>query len=174
MVSKFLSQEDFVVEQCVRPEEGLAKATSAHYDIVLLDIMMPNLDGLSLLRSLRAKSVVHVIMLTAKGDDIDRIIGLELGADDYLPKPFHPRELIARMRAVMRRVRSAPQPDLIAVGDLELSEWTRAVFRNGQPVELTTSEFDVLKILLENSGKVVGREHCWPMSPTNSGRHSRE
>lgn len=173
MMSRVLSQEGFEVEHCVDPERGLAEIGSKQFDIVLLDIMMPKMDGLSVLRSLRSKSDVHVIMLTAKGDDVDRIVGLELGADDYLPKPFNSRELIARIRALLRRTRPASQERVLEVGDIELNDETRSVFRRGEPIDLTTSEFDLLKILLENAGNVVGREDLAKILGRNLGVFDR-
>src|SRR5262245_2258952 len=107
MVVRLLSSEGYGVDHCTAAEGGFSAALSQRYDVVLLDVMMPRLDGLQLLRELRAKSQVHVIMLTAKGEEIDRVLGLELGADDYLAKPFYSRELIARIRAVLRRSRPA-------------------------------------------------------------------
>src|SRR5262252_4058364 len=109
MLVRLLSREGYSVEQRTDGEQGLRAALTGEYDVVLLDVMMPRLDGLQLLRELRAKSQVHVIMLTAKGEEVDRVVGLELGADDYLPKPFFTRELIARIRAVLRRPRIAEQ-----------------------------------------------------------------
>src|SRR5215471_5662187 len=125
MVVRLLSSEGYPVDQCTDPEAGFSAALSGKYDVILLDIMMPGLDGLQLLRELRAKSQVQVIMLTARGEEIDRVVGLELGADDYLPKPFYSRELIARIRAVLRRPRT-PGPTAgdvrpaLEVGDLSL------------------------------------------------------
>jgi two-component system response regulator CpxR len=125
--------------------------------------MMPNLDGLQLLRNLRTKSQVHVIMLTAKGEEIDRVVGLELGADDYLLKPFYSRELIARIRAVLRRSRTkearpADETPVLEFGDLSLDPVARAVICGGVPIDLTTAEFDVLHMLLTDAGKIVSRD----------------
>jgi DNA-binding response OmpR family regulator len=128
------------------------------FDAVLLDIMMPGPDGLSVLRSIREKSRVPVIMLTAKGDETDRVVGLELGADDYLTKPFSPRELVARIRAILRRVDqgAGPEPRL-EVGDVELDRATRVVRRAGEVVHLTPTEFDLLACLVAADGAVLTR-----------------
>jgi two-component system response regulator CpxR len=163
MVVRLLTREGYSVEQCTDGERGLRAALSGNYDVVLLDIMMPNLDGLQLLRNLRTKSQVHVIMLTAKGEEIDRVVGLELGADDYLLKPFYSRELIARIRAVLRRsrtkeVRPADEIPVLEFGDLSLDPVARAVICGDVPIDLTTAEFDVLQMLLTDAGKIVSRD----------------
>src|SRR5262252_8643881 len=137
MLVRLLSREGYSVEQRTDGEQGLRAALTGEYDVVLLDVMMPRLDGLQLLRELRAKSQVHVIMLTAKGEEIDKVIGLELGADDYLPKPFYSRELIARIRAVLRRSRpvglnAAAENPVLEVGDLSLDPTGRTVARSGE------------------------------------------
>jgi two-component system response regulator CpxR len=163
MVVRLLSREGYCVEQCTDSERGLRAALSGNYDVVLLDIMMPKLDGLRLLGDLRAASQVHVIMLTAKGEEVDRVVGLELGADDYLSKPFYSRELIARIRAVLRRSRKkesrpADEIPVLELGDLSLDPVARAVICKGDPVDLTTAEFDVLHVLVADAGKIVSRD----------------
>jgi two-component system response regulator CpxR len=163
MVVRLLSREGYSVEQCTDSERGLRAALSGNYDVVLLDIMMPRLDGLQFLRNLRAKSQVHVIMLTAKGEEIDRVVGLELGADDYLLKPFYSRELIARIRAVLRRsrtkeMRPADEIPVLELGDLSLDPTARIVTCSGVPIDVTTAEFDILHMLLADAGKIVSRD----------------
>jgi len=163
MVTRLLSQEGHSVDQSTDAQRGLSAALSGNHDIVLLDVMMPGLGGLDLLRELRAKSQVHVIMLTAKGDDVDRVVGLELGADDYLAKPFYSRELLARIRAVLRRSRhheptTNPEGAALDVGDLTVDPNARTVHRAGQLVETTTGEFDVLYALVADAGKIVSRD----------------
>lgn len=137
------------------------------YDLVVLDVMLPGINGLDVLRNLRRGSNVPVLMLTARGEDVDRIVGLELGADDYLPKPFNPRELLARMRAVMRRAPfsggqvDTEQPALpgpLVVADVVLDPGTRTVSRAGELVELTTVEFSLLEVLMRSAGRVVSRD----------------
>jgi DNA-binding response OmpR family regulator len=145
---------------------GLRKAVDGVYDLVVLDVMLPGLNGFDVLRELRKQSAVPVIMLTARGDPVDRIVGLEVGADDYLSKPFNPRELLARMRAILRRTRLGSQnggdkPAMspkIEVGDVVMHVGTRLVLCNGGQVELTAVEFNLLEALLEKAGHFVSRE----------------
>jgi len=125
---------------------------------VVLDVMLPGLDGFEVLRRLRSQSRVPVLMLTARGEEVDRIVGLEIGADDYLPKPFNPRELVARIRAILRRGEAEPGPARIRVRDIELDPGARTVRRNGVPVELTTIEFDILEQLIRAAGRVLSRD----------------
>jgi DNA-binding response OmpR family regulator len=129
---------------------------------VVLDVMLPGINGFEVLRRIRSMSKVPVLLLTARGEDVDRIVGLEIGADDYLPKPFNPRELVARIRAILRRtkpVRAADGvPEVLSVGDVELDPATRSVLRAGQPVDLTSVEFNLLEVLLREAGRVVTRE----------------
>lgn len=170
LVAELLEGEGFEVEVSSRSDEGLARALSDEHSLVVLDVMMPGMNGFEVLRRLRAEgSAIHVLMLTARGDDVDRIVGLEIGADDYLPKPFNPRELVARIQAVLRRARtttraSAPHaasdssPERITVGDVEVDTGTRHVRRAGETVELTNVEYEILVILLSAAGRVVTRE----------------
>ena len=178
MVVRLLGKEGYDVAKCTDAVGGLDAALSAKYDVVLLDIMMPGLDGLQLLRELRAKSQVHVIMLTARGEEIDRVVGLELGADDYLPKPFYSRELIARIRAVLRRPRTAEPKTgdetlVLKVGDLSLDASGRTVSRADTPVNVTTAEFDVLQELLAQAGKIVSRDRLAKVLGRNLGVFDR-
>ena len=135
---------------------GLEKALQPGVDLLVLDVMLPGLDGFEILRRLRPKSKVPVIMLTARGEDVDRIIGLELGADDYMPKPFNPRELAARIRAILRRYE--PKPTVpstrLEVNGVGLDTGTREVTAHGKKVELTTFEFDILELLMRSAGHV--------------------
>jgi two-component system phosphate regulon response regulator OmpR len=138
---------------------ALEKLSDADYDAVVLDLMLPDMDGLNVCRQLRAKYDTPVLMLTARGDAIDRIVGLELGADDYLPKPFEPRELVARLRAIMRRrVRGTTGEKSLHLGRLELDTAARAVRLDGKPRELTGYQFDLLVALAKNAGRVLSRE----------------
>jgi two-component system response regulator CpxR len=169
LVAELLEGEGFGVDVENRSDEGLARALSGEHSLVVLDVMMPRMNGFEVLRRLRAEgSGVHVLMLTARGDDVDRIVGLEIGADDYLPKPFNPRELVARIQAVLRRARvttranvspaAAASPERITVGDVEVDTGTRHVRRDGETVELTNVEYEILVILLSAAGRVVTRE----------------
>jgi DNA-binding response OmpR family regulator len=128
------------------------------YDIVLLDVMLPEMDGFEVCRRVRARSDVPIVMLTARGEDTDRVVGLELGADDYVPKPFNPRELLARMRAVLRRARPKALSDRIEVGDLVVDVPAHRATRNGQALPLTSFEFRVLAVLARRAGETVTRE----------------
>ncbi len=160
LVAEYLTPEGFEVEAVHNGEEGLTQALSGEHVIVVLDVMLPGMNGLDVLRKLRGESRVPVLILTARGDDVDRIVGLEIGADDYLPKPFNPRELLARIRAILRRTQKPTSPPMekIAVGDVELDPAARVVRRGGQPVELTSVEFGMLEALMRASGQVVTRE----------------
>ncbi len=160
LLSEFLKREGFSVACEHEGNAGLEHALRSDMDLVVLDVMLPGIDGFEILRRLRQKSKVPVMMLTARGEDVDRIIGLELGADDYLPKPFNPRELAARIRAILRRY--APRPDTgggrLEVNGVALDTGTREVLSDGQPLELTTFEFDILEMLMRNAGRVLSRD----------------
>jgi len=160
LLSEFLKREGFTVEAEHEGHRGLEKAQQAGVDLVVLDVMLPGIDGFEILRRLRQHSKVPVIMLTARGEDVDRIIGLELGADDYLPKPFNPRELAARMRAILRRYepRQAPVGGRLEVNGVALDPATREVQSGGKRVEMTTFEFDILELLMKNAGRVLSRD----------------
>jgi two-component system response regulator CpxR len=162
LVTEYLKPEAFQVEAVHDGKTGLNRALSGDHLLVVLDVMLPGLNGFDVLRRLRDGSRVPVLLLTARGEDVDRIVGLEIGADDYLPKPFNPRELVARIRAILRRTHSAAGealvPDIIKVGDVELDPATRSVHHHGKPVELTSVEFGLLQVLLREAGRVVTRE----------------
>jgi DNA-binding response OmpR family regulator len=149
LLAQFLKAEGFDLEAVTSGEQGVARARSGEHVLVVLDVMLPGMQGFEVLRQIRAQSHIPVLMLTARGDDFDRILGLELGADDYLPKPFNPRELAARIRAILRRAKPpsaelAPQlPEPILLADLELDHGARVVRRGGEPVNLTTVEFQL-------------------------------
>ncbi|HEY5672156.1 MAG TPA: response regulator transcription factor [Malonomonas sp.] len=166
LLSDYLGTEGFAVETVNHGSQGAAQALAGDYMLVVLDVMLPGLNGFDVLRRIREASKLPVIMLTARGDDIDRIVGLELGADDYLPKPFNPRELVARIRAIQRRTETstpesfpvaAPATEL-SVGDVILSPRNRSVKRGGMPVELTSVEFTLLEVLLRQAGQVISRD----------------
>jgi two-component system, OmpR family, response regulator CpxR len=159
LLTEFLTGEGFAVESVHEGRRGLERALHGGFNLVILDVMLPGLDGFEILRRLRKESRVPVLMLTARADDVDRIVGLELGADDYLPKPFNPRELVARVRAILRRY----EPRTSAAARLEvngvaLDPATRQVTVDRQAVDLTTFEFDILEILMRAAGRVLSRD----------------
>ena len=161
LVSEYLRPEGFQVESAHDGNSGLNRALSGDHLLVVLDVMLPRMNGFDVLRKLRDGSRIPVLLLTARGEDVDRIVGLEIGADDYLPKPFNPRELVARIRAILRRTRGkgeTPMPEVIRVGDVELDPATRSVQHRGKPVDLTSVEFGLLQVLLREAGRVVTRE----------------
>ena len=164
LLIEYLEPEGFEVEAVHDPQSGIRESLSGNHALVVLDVMLPGLSGFEVLRQIRKESTVPVLMLTARGDEVDRIVGLEIGADDYLPKPFNPRELIARIRAIQRRSERQPQAGAaaaqrhrITVGDVELDKGTRAVRRGEEQVELTAVEFSLLEVLLEQAGQIVNR-----------------
>jgi DNA-binding response OmpR family regulator len=163
LVAEYLNAEGFAVECVHDGERGLQRATGGTYTLAVLDVMLPGINGFEVLRRIRATSRLPVLLLTARGEDVDRIVGLEIGADDYLPKPFNPRELVARIRAILRRTRAdgkpaQPTPDVVRVGEVELDPATRTVRHEGRPVDLTSVEFNLLEVLLREAGHVVPRE----------------
>ena len=159
MLSDYLATDHLRVTVCNTGEEGVESFAATDFDLLILDIMLPGMSGLEVLKKIRQRSQVPVIMLTARGDDIDRIIGLEFGADDYLPKPFNPRELLARIKAILRRAQ--PQ-DTDArhwkLGGIEVDTRTHRASVDGTPMQLTGTEFEILKSLLETPGDVVSKE----------------
>src|SRR5713226_5527081 len=160
LLRQFLALEGFTVDAAYDYDSGLAAALDGEHELVVLDVMLPGGSGLELLKTVRASSKVPVILLSAMGETVDRIIGLQIGADDYLAKPFEPRELAARIHAILRRTRDIPTKggSDIKVGDVALSVSRRVVSRAEIPIELTAVEFNVLECLLRNAGSVVTRE----------------
>ncbi|HEX4509587.1 MAG TPA: response regulator transcription factor, partial [Burkholderiaceae bacterium] len=158
-LATYFRRYDFELESAVRPSEGLAKLHARDYDAAILDVMLPEMDGFELCRAIRRESDIPIVMLTARGDVMDRIVGLELGADDYLPKPFEPRELLARLQTVLRRAR-APKatPQKLVFDGIEIDLERRQVVRHGQPVELTGTEFELLALLARAPAKVFHRD----------------
>lgn len=158
MLSTYLQREGFVVQVANDSQLGLRQAIAGPYELLVLDVMMPGLDGISLLRQIRQHSKVPVIMLTAKGDDIDKVLGLELGADDYVAKPCLPRELVARIRAILRRVQQQQdEPTEVRVGPLALEPGSRQAWVDGQQIQLTGAEFSVLWVLACQAGRLVSK-----------------
>jgi two-component system response regulator CpxR len=159
LLEEFLKREGFEVEYRNEGRQGLVRALEGGSDLVVLDVMLPGMDGFEILRRLREQTRVPVIMLTARGEDVDRIVGLELGADDYLPKPFNPRELAARMRAILRRTEHKPEEEArIEVNGVVLDPASREVIADGTRVDLTTFEFDILERLMRSAGRVLSRD----------------
>lgn len=160
MVKDYLGQSGFVVTIAETGTEGLVKQGAGRFDAVLLDLMLPDMDGLEVCRTIRAKDNVPILMLTAKGDPMDRIVGLELGADDYLPKPFEPRELLARLRAILRRGRLEDhESDILRFGRLEIDSGAMKARLDGTECALTAHQFKLLEIMAQAPGRVLNRDH---------------
>ena len=163
LLKEYLSMEGFELTAVHDGETGLQQALSGDYNLVLLDVMLPKKNGFEVLRELRQKSSIPVIMLTARGESVDRVLGLEHGADDYIPKPYHHHELMARIKALFRRIEmSAEEPEStsneLKVGELELNPATRTATRSGEELPLTGAEFGVLQCLMENVGDLVDKD----------------
>jgi len=163
MLVEYLSQEGFRVDTAHDGKTTLQMALDEHYELIILDVMMPELNGFDVLRQLRTQSQVPVLMLTARGEDVDNIVGLEIGADDYLAKPCNPRVLVAHMRAILRRSEQATantpaKADSLTIGDIELQRSARRVLLNHKAVTVTSTEYRVLEVLLEEAGHVVSKQ----------------
>jgi DNA-binding response OmpR family regulator len=169
MLRAYLEREDFAVVAAHEPETGIEAALSGRFQLVILDVMMPRINGIEVLRRIRAQSQVPVLMLTARGDDADRIVGLELGADDYVPKPCTPRELVARARAILRRTEARGDEAGAAItnGPLTMLPAQRRAEWSGQPLELTSTEFNLLEVLARSAGHPVSKD---TLSQTAMGR----
>ena len=169
MVSDYLAGNGYDMRRAGTGGEGLAELARSSPDAVILDIMLPDMDGFETCRRIRAVSSVPILMLTAKGDETDRIVGLELGADDYLPKPFNPRELLARLKAILRRSgggggQSSPRQRILRFGRLEIDPGSRTVRLGDQEVSLTSYQFDLLVALAENAGRILSREQLMDLA----------
>lgn len=165
LITQYLGPEGFKIEAEHDGARAVERALADQYDLMVLDVMLPGMNGFEVLRRIRALSRTPVLMLTARGDEVDRIIGLEIGADDYLSKPFNPRELVARIRAILRRANpepgngpATPRRTKLVIGDVELDTGSRLVRCRGTDVNLTTVEFDLLRALMEVAGGAVTRE----------------
>jgi DNA-binding response OmpR family regulator len=160
LTSEYLSGHGVVVTHVADGRRGLEEALRGRWDVILLDLMLPGRDGLEVCREIRARSDVPIIVLTARGEEADRVMGLELGADDYLAKPYSPRELLARIRAISRRAkgRVGPRTDTITVGTLQLDPAARRATLGGEELPLTGYEFDLLRALAERAGRILSRE----------------
>ena len=158
LLAQYLGQNGITVTHAPDGGRGLAALEARTYDAVLLDVMMPGMDGLEVCRRIRSKSTIPVLMLTARGDETDRVVGLELGADDYLAKPFSPRELLARLRAVLRRAQPASVAEKLESSGVSIDVSAREVRTGGRLVELTGLEFDLLVALVRRAGRVIPRD----------------
>ena len=162
LVTEFLGAEGFDVESVNDGEAGLKRALDGDHDIVILDVMLPKMNGFDVLSEVRKESKLPILMLTARGDDMERIVGLEIGADDYLPKPFNPRELAARMRAILRRSAAhdgdGETIERLDVDGIVMSTASRAATLDGEDLNLTSVEFELLYVLLKDAGKIVKKE----------------
>lgn len=162
LLCEYLGAEGFATTRVLTGKEGVEGALSGNYTAMILDIMLPDMSGIDVLRQVRKSSRLPIIMLTAKGDNIDRVIGLEMGADDYMPKPCFPRELVARLRAVLRRYDERPEKQeddgIATYGELVLNPATRTSEWRGQPFDLTASEFNLLDLLLRSPERVVSKD----------------
>jgi DNA-binding response OmpR family regulator len=175
LLEEYLQSEQLSLVAAHDGPRGLERALSDRFDVIILDVMLPGMSGLDVLKQLRQKSSAPVLMLTARGSELDRILGLELGADDYLPKPFNPRELVARLRAILRRTigtgGGGATGHPVHLADIELHPESRSVNRSGKSVTLTGAEFDLLHAFLRSPGKIISREDLTqaalgrPMSP---------
>lgn len=160
----YLEREGYQVEEAANGQDALSKFSVVNPDLIVLDLMLPDIDGFEVCRRIRAKSMVPILMLTARKEDIDKIVGLEMGADDYLTKPFNPRELVARVRAILRRYQTGLKPsDIIEVGGLRIDLSRHDISMDGQPVKLRTKEFALLTTFAENLGIVLSRERLLEM-----------
>jgi OmpR family response regulator RpaB len=164
-LAAYLARFDMALECALRPSTGLERLRQGGLDAAILDVMLPEMDGFALCRAIRKESDIPIIMLTARGEVMDRVVGLELGADDYVPKPFEPRELVARLQTVLRRRVAAPaahtmhgNPPRLVFDGLVIDPATRSVQRQGEPLDLTSTEFDLLHLLAREAGKVFSRD----------------
>ena len=158
LLKEYLQREDYNVKCVHDGRSGLEEAMKGGHDLVILDVMLPGIDGFEILKRIRAVAHTPVLMLTARGEDVDRIIGLELGADDYLAKPFNPRELLARIKAILRRSEGTVNRGRIEVNGVVLDPGNRHVSSDGKPVDLTTLEFDILEQLMRSAGRELSRD----------------
>jgi two-component system, OmpR family, phosphate regulon response regulator OmpR len=158
MVKSYLGEAGYSVSVAGRGETGIAMLAREPFDSIILDLMLPDMDGLEICRRIRARGRTPILMLTARGDAMDRIIGLELGADDYLPKPFEPRELLARLRAVLRRTKGDQDADLMHFGRLEIDRGARVVRLDGKLCPMTSHQFALLLVLAQHAGRVLSRD----------------
>lgn len=169
-----LEKDGFETESAYDGEEALHKFNEGHFDLILLDVMLPKLDGISVCQKIREQSNIPIIMLTAKGEDMDKILGLEYGADDYMTKPFNILEVKARIKTILRRMHNVENQGIIKVHDMEINSTNRGVLLRGKEIRLTAKEFDLLLLFATNRGKVFTREemlaHVWRYDYTGDAR----
>ena len=158
MVSDYLGDNGYAVTHAATGIEAIDQQTAGGFEAIILDLMLPDIDGLEVCRTIKAHDAVPIIMLTAKGDPMDRIIGLEIGADDYLPKPFEPRELLARLRAIMRRGKPVPSSEILRFGRLEIEPASMSATLGERVCDLTTHQFNLLLLLARSAGRVLSRD----------------
>jgi DNA-binding response OmpR family regulator len=158
LVKDYLANAGFSVSLAPTGRQGLSRHERETFDALILDLMLPDMDGLEVCRKIRASAQTPILMLTARGDAMDRVVGLEMGADDYLPKPFEPRELLARLRAILRRGKSADRSEILRFGRLEIDVGARQVRLDGETKPLTSYQFALLLVLAEHAGRVMSRE----------------
>ena len=158
MVKSYLGEAGFRVSIAGRGDAGIAMSTREPFDSIILDLMLPDMDGLEVCRRIRARAPTPILMLTARGEAMDRVVGLELGADDYLPKPFEPRELLARLRAILRRSKAGERQDMLRFGRLEIDTGARIVRLDGDVRTLTSHQFALLLVLAQHAGRVLSRD----------------
>jgi len=158
LLTTYLGRFGFAIRAVTHSEQGLRALRSDPPDLVILDVMLPDVDGFTLCRKIRESSRIPILMLTARGDVTDRIVGLELGADDYLPKPFEPRELLARMQDILRRGQGGEKPERLRIGGLDVNWATRSAHMGGHDLALTNAEFELLGLLVGNRGRVLSRD----------------
>jgi two-component system, OmpR family, response regulator len=158
-LAQYFTRFDLTLDSAIRPSDGLKLLQTGHYSAAILDVMLPEMDGFELCRTIRKTSDIPIIMLTARGDVMDRVVGLELGADDYLPKPFEPRELVARIQTILRRqITLKTQPTLLRFEGLSINLNTHEVLRHNEQIELTGTEYELLALLAKEPGKVFSRD----------------
>lgn len=158
LLTSYLAQFGFTVKTVTHPEDGLRSLKNAQPDLIILDVMLPGMDGFEVCREIRKRYSLPIIMLTARGEVTDRVVGFELGADDYVPKPFEPRELVARIQAVLRRGRQDDETGTKKFNRLAVDFRKQMILLDGEPVELTTAEFEILGLFIKNAGRVLNRD----------------
>lgn len=157
-LQKYFEKFDLSLQHEIRPLAGIERIQRERFDLVVLDVMLPEIDGFETCRRIRQFSDIPIVMLTARGEVMDRVVGLELGADDYLPKPFEPRELVARIQNIFRRGKSQPPESVFQLADMTVDLDKKQLLRNGSEVALTSTEFELLRLLLQNSHRVLSRD----------------